>query len=149
MYVHITYDFAFFYLLWFGRKFVQNTTFCPAKTTSNHSSLRRNSNCLIEIRQIASRDIGRKLSLNHKVVRREILTPSQPAPTILVLKNWVSLRPWKKWDPKYWVPKIRSWLFFLNQKEKRQPGLFFFKSKIARRKPDPEKKRGWCNQIFS
>ena len=137
------------YLLWFGRKFVQNTTFCPDKTTHNHSSLRRNSNCLIEIRQIASRDIRGKLSLNHKVVRRGILTPSQPAPTILVLKNWVSLRPWKKWDPKYWVPKIRSWLFLKIKRRRGSLASFLLNQKLHAENLTLKKTRGWCNPIFS
>ena len=43
--------------------------------------------------------------------------PSQSAPTILVLKNWVGLRTWNKlgW---FAAPKKRGWIFLLFKKRR-------------------------------
>ena len=40
----------------------------------------------------------------------------------------------KMWSAKYGVQKIGSGLFYIIQKEKRQPGLFSFKLQIASKK---------------
>ena len=53
-------------------------------------------------------------------------SPSQSAPTILVLKTWVSLWPWKKIRSNIWTWKLQvAKKGRCYRKEKRQPGLLF------------------------